>query len=202
MKRIAITFAIASLLAVSGPAFAAEQKKGAEAKPASSENAGGKVAAEDQEFVTTAAQGGIGEVKSGELAKEKGSSPEVKELAGMMVGDHTKANDDLKKIATAKGFQVPTETDAKHQAALDKMGKLSGAEFDKAYLAQMDKDHKKTVSDFEKASKSLKDPELKAFAEKTLPTLRGHLDHVKKVESAQGKGGGDKKAGAEKKASS
>jgi len=113
----------------------------------------------------------------------------------MMIGDHTKANDDLKKIATTKGFQVPADTDAKHKSALDKLSKLSGAEFDKAYVAQMEKDHKKTVSDFEKASKSLKDAELKGFAEKTLPTLRGHLEHVKKVQASAGKGG-------EKKASS
>jgi putative membrane protein len=194
MKRTATTFAILSLLAISGSAFAADEKKG-DAKPAASQNAGGKVSAEDQEFVTTAAQGGIAEVKSGELAKEKGTSPEVKELAAMMIGDHGKANEDLKKIATGKGLQVPEDTDAKHKAAMDKLGKLSGAEFDKAYIAQMEKDHKKTISDFEKASKSVKDPELKGFAEKTLPTLRGHLEHVKKVQASQGKGG-------EKKASS
>lgn len=114
-----------------------------------------------------------------ELAQQKASSAQVKEFAKMMVADHTKANDELKMIATKKGIILPTDLAKKDQMAMDKLSKLSGADFDKAYSAEMHKDHVKTVAEFEEASKTVKDPELKGFAEKTLPTLRAHLEKAK-----------------------
>jgi putative membrane protein len=96
----------------------------------------------------------------------------------MMVTDHGKANEELKALASSKGVELPADLDAKHKSVHAKLAKLSGAEFDKEYVAEMLKGHKKAVSDFEKASKSAKDPELKAFAEKTLPTLRHHLERA------------------------
>ncbi len=154
-----------------------------------------KLAAGDEIFVKKAASGGMLEVKLGEAAKEKASSQDAKDFAAMMVADHTKANDDLKSIATSKGAEVPTDLNAKDKASFDKLSKLSGAEFDKAYAKDMVKDHKEDIAEFERASKSLKDPDLKAFAEKTLPTLKAHLEHAEKL-SGEEKG---IKTGHEKK---
>lgn len=61
---------------------------------------------------------------------------------------------------------------------MERLGKLSGNDFDKAYMKHMVDDHKKDVSEFEKASRSAKDPEVKAFAAKTLPTLKAHLQQA------------------------
>lgn len=180
-----LTILSASLLATL--AIAAEPKAGADsAKKAAS---AGNPAKGDQTFVTTAAQSGMAEVALSQMAKEKGSSPEVKQVAEMMIADHTKANDELTKLATSKSFELPSDVGPKHKAAADKLSKMTGAEFDKAYLAQMVTNHKKSVSDFESASKTLKDEELKAFTDKTLPTLKTHLEHVQGVK-------GDKKAGS------
>jgi len=129
----------------------------------------------DQQWVMNAARDGLAEVEIGRLASDKATSQQVKDFAKKMVDDHSKANDELKSIASSKNITVPTETDAKHKATIDRLSKLSGEQFDRAFAQDMLSDHKKAVSAFKTESKSGKDPEVKAFASKTLPTLEAHL---------------------------
>ncbi len=136
---------------------------------------GGNVPGGDRTFVQKAAIGGMTEVQAGTVAKDKATNPAVKDFAARMVADHTKANTELTSAATAKGVTPPGTIDKAHQKDLDKMSKLSGADFDKAYMKQMVSDHKSTVSLFEKEAKSGKDADLQAWAGKTLPTLQEHL---------------------------
>jgi putative membrane protein len=98
-----------------------------------------------------------------------------------MVDDHSKANDELKSIAASKGITLPTSLSAKEQATYDRLTKLSGAEFDRAYMKDMVEDHVKDVAMFEKEAKNGKDADVKAFADKTLPTLREHLQMARDV---------------------
>jgi putative membrane protein len=122
-----------------------------------------------------AARGSMAEVELGRLATQKASSPEVKQFGQRMVDDHTKANDELKTLAQSKSITIPTDLDAKHQATRDRLSKLSGAAFDRAYMQEMVADHRKNVNEFRKQSQSGKDAEVKAWAAKTLPTLEEHL---------------------------
>jgi len=138
----------------------------------------------DKHFLVKAAEGGMTEVQLGKLAQEKGSSAQVKEFGSHMVMDHSKANDELKGLAQQKGVNVPTQLDAHHQAAVDRLSKLSGADFDRAYINDMVKDHEKTAADFERASSSAQDPDVKAFASKTLGVIKGHLADVEKIQSS------------------
>jgi putative membrane protein len=101
-----------------------------------------------------------------------------------MVDDHTKANSELKKAAADAGITLPTAADSEQKALADKLSKLSGPEFDKAYMKDMVKDHEKDVAAFEKAAKSEGEPAVKTFAEKTLPTLQDHLKMAKDVDQA------------------
>ncbi len=173
MNQLTTIFAVCGLALTLNTAVAAETTPKSKATgPTTSES--------DREFMKKAAQGGMTEVKLGELAKEKASAAEVKNFGAMMVTDHSKANEELKALAKTKGVELPNDL-GKHQATVDKMAKLSGAEFDKAYVADMVKDHKADISEFEKADKSSKDPELKGFIEKTLPTLKTHLETIEKV---------------------
>jgi putative membrane protein len=133
------------------------------------------VAASDLTFAKEAAIGGMAEVELGTLAKEKASSPDVKQFADRMVTDHSKANDELKQWAQQKNATLPTDVDAKHKATKDRLSKLSGEEFDKAYMHEMVSDHVKDVNEFKKESTAAKDADLKAWAGKTLPTLEEHL---------------------------
>ena len=153
----------------------------------------------DSHFVMEAAKGGLAEVEMGKLAADKASSSEVKQFGQRMVDDHSKANDELKSVASQKGITIPTEVDAKHKAKMDQMSKLSGEAFDKAYMADMLKDHKEDVADFKKEAGSGKDPDVKAFASKTLPTLEEHLRMAEDIHAKMG--GGTAHKGSTSKAS-
>jgi putative membrane protein len=142
-----------------------------------------RMQAADSTFVTKAAQGGMAEVKLGELAKDHGSSDAVKKFGQRMVDDHTKANDDLKEIASKKGITLPSDVDAKDRATYDRLSKLNGAAFDRAYMADMVRDHRTDVSEFRKESQSGSDPDVKAFAGKYLPTLEEHLKLAETTDS-------------------
>jgi putative membrane protein len=139
------------------------------------------VSEDDAKFVTEAANGGMAEVELGKLAKEKGQRLDVKAFGEMMVKDHSKANDELATLAQAKNITLPATLGTDEQNLKDELSKKSPGDFDKSYIEDMVKDHEKDIKLFEDASKNLKDTELKAFVDKTLPTLRNHLDHAKSV---------------------
>ena len=128
----------------------------------------------EQDFMMKAAMGGMLEVQLGQLALKNASSPDVKRFAQRMVDDHSKAGDELKSLAATKNVVLPAALSAKEQATIDRFSKLSGADFDREYMKAMVKDHDKDVGEFEKEARSAKDPDVKAWAEKTLPTLKEH----------------------------
>jgi putative membrane protein len=140
-------------------------------------------ASSDNDFLTKAAQGGMAEVELGKIAVQKATNPEVKKFAQKMVDDHTKANNELKELAAKKGVTLPTEIDSSHRSAIDKMKGLSGADFDKAYVDAMVDDHETDVDEFEEQSKDAKDADIKAFAAKTLPTLKSHLELINGIQA-------------------
>jgi len=129
----------------------------------------------DQRFVQTAAQGGMAEVKLGQLAQEKGASQTVKDFGARMVTDHSKADDQLKGIATGKNVSLPDTLNSKDQALYDRLSKLSGPQFDREYIHAMVRDHEQDVALFRRESQSASDPAVKNFASRTLPTLEEHL---------------------------
>jgi putative membrane protein len=133
------------------------------------------ITAADKKFANTAAMDGLYEVAAGKLAAEKATSPDVKKFGQRMVDDHSKANDELMKIAADKGMKAPTDMGSKNKSKMDKLSGQSGADFDKSYIKNMVSDHKTDVAAFKKEADKGKDPELKAFAGKTLPTLQEHL---------------------------
>lgn len=138
-------------------------------------------ASDDQSFVTKASQGGVAEVELGQLALSRGNSQEVKAFAQKMVDDHSKANAELAAVATAAGASVAAAPSAEQKAVAAKLEALSGAAFDRAYASQMVADHEKTVALFEQEAESGGNAGIKAFAAKTLPTLRTHLEHARQL---------------------
>jgi putative membrane protein len=138
----------------------------------------------DAAFVKEASAAGLAEVALGQMGASQGQSSEVKTFGQQMVTDHGKANTELKGIADTKGLQVSTSPTSKDEAASKAIGAKSGADFDKAFGQKMVMDHRKAVALFAKESTSGKDPELKAFATKTLPTLKEHLDMAQKLPGA------------------
>lgn len=145
-----------------------------------------KLDSTDEKFILSAANGGMAEVQLGQLAQEKAQSQAVKDFGKRMVDDHGKANDQVKQIAAAKGVTLPSEVKGDEREHYDKLAKLSGAEFDKAYIKDMMKDHKKDIAEFRKEAKKAKDPDVKAFATDTLPTLEQHQAMIREVAASSG----------------
>lgn len=143
------------------------------------------LAAADAKFMKEAAGGGMAEVQLGKLAQEKSSSDQVKQFGQRMVDDHSKANQQLEQMAQQKNVRLPKQPGAREQAEKSRLEKLSGDEFDKAYMSHMVADHKKDVAEFQKESSAARDPEIKSFASQTLPTLQEHLKQAQSIAPAQ-----------------
>jgi putative membrane protein len=144
----------------------------------------GSTAVADTAFANKAAIGGMAEVALGKMAAGKATNASVKDFGSMMVMDHGKANAQLMAIAQKKNITLPAGLDAEHQAKSDSLSKLSGNDFDKAYVAGMVADHKKTLALMQSEAQSGTDPELKAFAAKTAPVVQEHLDKITKIQAA------------------
>jgi putative membrane protein len=135
----------------------------------------------DEKFAIKAAQGGMAEVKLGQLAQEKAYNEAVRKFGQRMVDDHTKANHELKEAAMKERVSLPANIDKKDQATYGALAKLSGAEFDKAYVQDMVKDHQDDIADFGTEARTGQRDAIKTFAADSLPTLKDHLRAAKEM---------------------
>ena len=140
----------------------------------------------DMKFAKMAAQGGLFEVKSSQMALQKSQNSQVINVAKRMVKEHGAANEELKTVAQNYKMTLPTDTDAKHKAILAKLSGLSGTAFDKAYMGSQEKAHTDTVNLFEKEIATGKNAGLTAFASKNLPDIEDHTKMIYQVGSNLG----------------
>nr|WP_295924763.1 DUF4142 domain-containing protein [uncultured Dyadobacter sp.] len=130
---------------------------------------------QDSKFVQQAAEGGMLEVKLGELASRKGVSAKVKEFGKTMVIDHTKVNDELKSLAQRKQMKVPTSPSSAKQQKYDSLAAMSGEKFDMLYMNMMIASHEQTIGHFQTESNKGEDQDLKKWADAKIPALKHHL---------------------------
>jgi putative membrane protein len=135
----------------------------------------------DASFFKHAAEGGLFEVDAGTLAQQKSSNQAVKDFAAMMVKDHSAANQKLQSIAVSKSITLPTSASIKQMATKAKLDVLSGDTFDKSYIKSQIAAHEQTVALFNKEIAAGQDPDAKAFATQTLPTVRAHLKAIRSI---------------------
>jgi putative membrane protein len=173
-------FALAALCATAALPAIAQQGNNDKATAASSS----KVSSSDLKWMQTAARAGIAEVEAGKLAAAQGKRDDVRAFGKQMMEDHGKANEELKAIAARKGVTLPDKMDSTHIKEATKLSGLNGDKFDKEYLSNAGvSDHTAAEKLFKKGSSDLKDPDLKAFAQKTLPTVQQHLQMAKDMKS-------------------
>jgi len=134
-------------------------------------------------FLKAAAQGGIAEVELAKLAISKASRDDVKTLAQTIQEDHEKVNAQIKDLAARKTLTLPDSVSTAQKATEDRLGKLSGAAFDRAYVDDMVKDHQHDVAEFKKHQAD-SDTDVRDFVTKTLPTLEQHLSKAEAVQKA------------------
>jgi putative membrane protein len=177
-KAIYVGVVTVTLSAVGSWAVVAHQDSPSATKTTAAKS---RPAVGDAHFAKEAAQGGMAEVKLGQLAQEKGTNDAVKSFGKRMVDDHTKAGDKLKEVASRQNIPLPSDLSAKDQATYDRLSKLNGAAFDRAYARDMVKDHETDVAAFQREANGGKDESLKSFASETLPTLQDHLKQAKEM---------------------
>ncbi|MDB5958293.1 DUF4142 domain-containing protein [Ramlibacter sp.] len=140
----------------------------------------GSLDKKDRAFMEKAAAGGMLEVQAGKLAQDKGRNADVKSFGSMLTTDHAAANEELKSLAQKKGVTLPSTLPGKEQKKLDQLARAK--DFDKNFMHEQGlQDHQQDIKDFQKASKNAKDPDVKAFAEKELPTLHKHLQRAEEI---------------------
>ena len=164
----------------------AQMSGASSAKPASTTaGASAKVSKADMELMEDIAHANIAEIQTGKLALEKATSDQVRKFAQKMIDDHTLAQQELQKLATAKGVTLPTETDPQHKVIATALKALSGDTFDRQYMSQVGvADHKRTHELLEKTQRTATDPELKAYAQKTMGVVHQHLSTAQQITSA------------------
>jgi putative membrane protein len=132
-------------------------------------------------FLVKAADGGLTEVRMGELGQQKASSSSVKNFATMMIHDHSGANDQVKSLAAQRNVTLPDAPAADNQKSVEDLAKKTGKDFDKSFMDAMVRDHEKTIDLFKDASSKANDADVKSFANNTLPKLQMHLDSAKAI---------------------
>lgn len=147
------------------------------------------------QFLTEAAQDSTSEIELSKIAVDRAQDPRVKQFAQMMVQDHDQQNQQLMQVASSKGTDAPARVDEVHGKTATHLRQLSGSQFDMAYMSCMVADHAKVLSKFQDKAASAPDPEVRAFAQSQVATLRAHLDHAREINRSLG-GGSTLTAGA------
>lgn len=146
----------------------------------------------DKNFIKKVAQINVDEQKLGQLAQQKGNSDAVKDFGKRMVDDHSNAQSQLKDLAQKQGVNLPAEPDSSASRFEQQLSSKSGTQFDQAYLKHMIAGHKKAISLLKQEIQRGSDPDVKSYAQNTLPTIQEHLrmaqEAVGKSASATGAG--------------
>jgi putative membrane protein len=160
VSQLCILSLVVGAISVTGAVRAAE----------TTSTGGSSLSEKDKTFMKKAAKGGMMEVTMGQVAEQKAQSEDVKSFGKRMVTDHSKANDELKSIASKKGVQLPSK---EHTAKWTS---------DKAYMDMMVKDHEKDLAEFKEEANDGSDPDLKKFADDTAKMVQEHLDLAKETQ--------------------
>jgi putative membrane protein len=138
----------------------------------------------DEKFMRDAAEGSVAEIDLGKLAQQKGQSEEVKNFGARMVEDHSKSNEELKKIAAREHINLPTNVYRKDASTHRRLARMNGPEFDKAYAETMVRDHQEDIATFKQEAKGGQKSALQQFAQQTLPTLESHLKEAQQMRAS------------------
>jgi putative membrane protein len=159
-----------------------------------------------ESFVHAIAVANMAEVQLGKLATERAASADVKAYGQMMVQDHSKAQDELKAIASRMKAEMPAQLDQKHRDLAAKLSTLSGDQFDREYLAAMVRGHEDVLATLKTRTGStpqgrgqgnagaqgattaegrgigVSEQALDQWASKTQPVVQQHLERARELQ--------------------
>lgn len=184
-KRTMVTaglMAVGVITSVNYAAIAQPSQSPQPNQPATQPNRTATLSALDRQFILDAAQGGMAEVSLAQLATQRATSAALKQYAQRMITDHTRANQELSRLATQKGVTPPPDMGPKYTAVRARLSQLSGANFDRAYISEAGiNGHLESEAVFLRQIQLGQDPNLKAFAAKTLPIVQMHLKMAREL---------------------
>ena len=137
-------------------------------------------------FLQKAAEVQQAEIALGRMATERARNPEVRQFGTQMTEDHQRASANIQQLASKEGIPLPTELTARHRDKKEEFARLSGVDFDRAYIGYMLRDHRKDLKEFERNVKAIKDHRLQQWAESTLPMLKQHLRQAQQIAAVIG----------------
>ena len=167
MRKFSIALAAAGLIGFAAGAASAAQ-----------------LSQQDQNFVKQAAQGGLEEIQSGQMAEQKGASQAIKQLGQTLVTDHTMMNEQLKQIAQQQGFTLPQSLSQDDRQEMQQLRNASGQQFDRQFADEQIEDHQKMIQVLQKEAQTTQDPALREFAQSGIPVMQKHLQMAQQAKSA------------------
>lgn len=139
---------------------------------------------DDRSFIDLAASSDMFELAASKIAKERGVGGDVAIFADKMIADHGLTSAELKTVAASMNMTVPTEMNGKHRSMLQTLNEAGpGNASTRAYVDGQRAAHNEAVALFTAYAQSGESPALKAFAQKHLPTLTAHLEHIRRIEA-------------------
>ncbi|HTA41195.1 MAG TPA: DUF4142 domain-containing protein [Bryobacteraceae bacterium] len=162
-RSIVLGSALLTLFAVTIPAYSA-------------------MSSADKQFMMNAARTDMIEAHEGQLAADRATQSDVKDLAKTLVTDHTQDYEQLSVLAAKTGVKIPKGINAAKDPAIAQLNHLKGAGFDRQFTRDEIADHRREVAVFKRESEHGKDPDVKAYATQTLPTLQKHLQLAEQCE--------------------
>jgi putative membrane protein len=183
MKALLATASVLALLATPVLAQTAPSRGTDRTTTAPRTTANEQLSKQDRDFARDAYKANLAEVEEGKVAQQRGANEGVKDLGKKLVDDHQAAGDKLKTIAQKNNIDLPSDAEQKAQKEAQKLGKKQGAEFDRDFSRHEAKEHGQAIKLFEKEAKNGKNPELKQYAEETLPKLREHQQMAQQLDT-------------------
>lgn len=142
----------------------------------------GEAKEDDSAYLVAAAETDLMEIELGKLALSKTSNAKTKELANMMIEQHTKASGKLKPLAESKQMMIPSSLTEKGKEHYEDLNKKTGKDFDETYADMMVKGHEDAIEKMKDAAEDAKDADIRKWAADMLPTLNTHLEHSKMLQ--------------------
>jgi putative membrane protein len=174
-RRLAFTAALI-LSAIGLAACQSSEKAATTVQSATQAQMTPSLSTTDANFINTVGAAGIAEVQFGQLAATQATRTAVRSFGTQMVADHTAANNELVALAQSKQMTPPSDMDMIHKAKHDQLSNIAGSEFDRVYMQGQVEDHTAVVNAFQNEITNGTDADVKAFAEKHLPTIQRHLE--------------------------
>lgn len=140
------------------------------------------ISGSERDFLVEAGSGHLAEIQTAQIAQQRAGSTDVQNLAQQMIQEHTRLSNNLQQVAQQANVSVPNQLSSQHQQDYDRLVKYSGQEFDRQYLQHLINDHQRDIDRYQRMASQASDPNVRAYAQQTLPSLRQHLQQVRDVQ--------------------